>query len=1417
MTPAHRWSRRAPCTLALIFLSILSTLAALSTSARAGGAAPPPAPVPSSGTSPQSGVGPGPGSGPWPWEDRFLIAPPAEVLAAARALPPPPDATVEVLLEERVVRFEADGRAVIRFRQVYRALTEPDDEWRALGTTWDTWREERPTLRARVITPDGQAHPLDPATIENRGTQGKDPEIYDDTQVVRAPLPGVGAGSIVELEIVTADRMPWFDAGIAGRYYLWTSTSLRKTRLVLDAPSSLPLKFVARGRSVPRPVAAQAEGRRTYTFEGGPYATTPPLPPGTPPEDQLPPHIGYTTGQSWARVATRYAAIVEGQLRGVDVGARVHEATRGDAGRADVIARLVAALRRDVRYTGVEFGDASIVPRPPAAVLERRYGDCKDMALLLVAMLRAAGIEAHVALLRAGFGADIDEELPGLGFFNHAIVYVPGSGSGGAPGPAGPSGPFWIDPSARFSPPGELPPADQGRRALVARTGTTALVKTPVASSAQNLVREQREILLDEDGSARVRETSEVHGALAESYRSAYNDTARAAHEKKLAEYARKVYGAPSLKRVSWSEPTDLSGPFRLELEAEEATPARIDNESATIYLGILSLLAELPEELQGDDPEEAPSGPPRTVDFVYQTGYRHELRWRVVPPHGYAPEPPPPPRRIKLGPAMIEITLATTPDGAATATVTFDSGRTRLSPAELTTFQEALRELRQEPATALRFVHTGQAHLAAGRVREALIEFRRLQAAHPDAVLHRTQIARAYLAAGLGEAARREAQSAVAVAPRSLEAHMTLGWVLEHDLIGRRLLPGADRAGAERAYRQVIAIDPKAYGARASLALLFEHDTRGGHTWPRERLADAIAEYDVLHEAGHSEYHLNHALALFRLERWPAAAALARKLGTVEGSALVVAVTLLTQGSAAALRELQTLVPENGKRAEALRLAGAELIQVRRYPEAGMLLTEAAARGHVNAAALRAQGGVLARVRRFEDVRLDRRDPKAVALATLGHLVIAGVDGDPRSLTALRSLLAPPLYQILAREPEWRRNFSLGVRKSDSQTAALPSRVLADTLFAAEASIEGQPRWGYRVHTPSMSQEQQGRIIVVPRDDGYRVLALPGSGEPLLGGEALRLVEAGDLDGARQMLDWAVEEAPEGTTEEPLSGSYLRRLWPRGTRGDAPMIRCAAAVAQASDDRPEAALVATLTHCRDGANTEASKLSSELALGEVLRRQKRWGDAQVLAQGLLARYPQSRVAFFTTVLTMQAAGHLAEARALLEQRLGREPEDREAREQLALLVAEGGDLRRCEELLRALVAGPRPSASVLNELAWLKLLRGQANEETLTLARRSVELSQRRVSAILHTLATALAEQGQPEEALATLRESLDREPRDAPDRSDWYVIGRAAELYGAKEVAEDAYRHISRPETPSPLDVWHLVERRRQRPAPP
>lgn len=92
---------------------------------------------------------------------------------------------------------------------------------------------------------------------------------------------------------------------------------------------------------------------------------------------------------------------------------------------ADAREQLRLALRfvqDDVRYLGLELGASSFQPAPPDKVLERRYGDCKDKALLFCAILRELGIGASPALVNTLRRGHVAELLPSPLDFDHAIV-----------------------------------------------------------------------------------------------------------------------------------------------------------------------------------------------------------------------------------------------------------------------------------------------------------------------------------------------------------------------------------------------------------------------------------------------------------------------------------------------------------------------------------------------------------------------------------------------------------------------------------------------------------------------------------------------------------------------------------------------------------------------------------------------------------------------------------------------------------------------------------------------------------------------------------------------------------------------------------------------------------------------------------
>lgn len=101
---------------------------------------------------------------------------------------------------------------------------------------------------------------------------------------------------------------------------------------------------------------------------------------------------------------------------------------------------ILENMSQSFRYFGDwRRHDGGYTPRPISEIEASRYGDCKDLSVLLTALLRELRIEAHVALVRRGenpYGEEPDYKLPASNRFNHAIVRVKSGGHS-----------YWLDPT----------------------------------------------------------------------------------------------------------------------------------------------------------------------------------------------------------------------------------------------------------------------------------------------------------------------------------------------------------------------------------------------------------------------------------------------------------------------------------------------------------------------------------------------------------------------------------------------------------------------------------------------------------------------------------------------------------------------------------------------------------------------------------------------------------------------------------------------------------------------------------------------------------------------------------------------------------------------------------------------------------
>ncbi len=479
------------------------------------------------------------------------------------------------------------------------------------------------------------------------------------------------------------------------------------------------------------------------------------------------------------------------------------------------------------------------------------------------------------------------------------------------------------------------------------------------------------------------------------------------------------------------------------------------------------------------------------------------------------------------------------------------------------------------------------------------------------------------------------------------------------------------------------------------------------------------------------------------------------------------------------------------------------ELWQARAYRELEAFL-EATARvsgtGAVPQVAAARQ--VLSRMRRAEELRLDRADPAQVPLLYFGAML----RGDGAALEDLSAAGA-------ATGPGVQREFTRGLRGAlGGELVSLSRLVVLDGLLAnLKAEVEpGGPPWRVHLTTPDLAPDAWGKqprgvdawMVLVKEKGLPRVLSFAVTPAEL-GLLALRLVQEGDLPGARRVLGWA-----KGT-KATRPGSMFALLLPSVEQGGREeLLRASAALGAFSGD--PARVLPTLLEARASATGAARHQLSLVALAALGLGRPLDARAGPLAQEVAAEDPEALKE--ATMLKLQvalSAGRLPEARAVAADLEARWPGVQALRLR-SEVEASAGEYASALALTGKLLAGTEVSGSDLNSAAWLQLyLQDPPGAAALELGERAVKETQGKSYPVLHTLATAQAFAGRPGEAMATLQRAVQLRGGSV-ESSDWLVIGRVAEAYGLPEEARAAYQRVEAPRGPPGDSSWELARRR-------
>lgn len=401
-----------------------------------------------------------------------LLTPLARILAS----PPPADkdAIAQVLIDESVHIVAEDGR-VLRVRQVaYRALT--DAALKVLGEDLFSYGRDRQKfhlVRAVAIQPDGAEQAVAPDAIIVQSPQHQaNLAIYDDTTEVRIIYPRIPVGGVTHTITVTEDT----EARLPGAYTLRTTWGGRWPtaidRMVVDLPPTLfgKLRWFTLGPGAVEPSRENTpDARVRLTWERNTI-------PGTTyeveraPATQTGPSLHVTTLANWDEVAGWFQSLLAGRDElPPELAAQVDEWVKSAPNPEAVPGILFSKVADEIRYTSLALNQGDYQPQGCGEVWARRHGDCKDKSNLLVAMLRRAGIPAHIALVNTDHVGFLDRRVPDYRVFTHAIVAIP-DGRGGY---------TFCDATTASGAPGVLAPSVTDRDALVVKDGKAEWAHIP--------------------------------------------------------------------------------------------------------------------------------------------------------------------------------------------------------------------------------------------------------------------------------------------------------------------------------------------------------------------------------------------------------------------------------------------------------------------------------------------------------------------------------------------------------------------------------------------------------------------------------------------------------------------------------------------------------------------------------------------------------------------------------------------------------------------------------------------------------------------------------------------------------------------------------------------------------------------------
>ena len=279
-----------------------------------------------------------------------------------------------------------------------------------------------------------------------------------------------------------------------------------------------------------------------------------------------------STFSNWNDVARWMAAIEDPQMTVDDaLAAKTQELTAGAKTELEKI-QAIARYVQQIQYISISIGTGrggGYRPHASTEVFAKSYGDCKDKANLMRAMLSILKIQSYMVSITADDPTYVRPEWASPHQFNHCIIAIKiGDATVASSVVTHPKlGRLLIfDATDPYTPLGDLPEDEQGSWALIDHKDTDALLQMPIMPAEMNRLDRTIEVALSPEGSVSGTINEQTNGQTARGERARLRSLSATDYNTMIENWiSRGAVGAKTTKITSKDDHAD--GKFGLGVE----------------------------------------------------------------------------------------------------------------------------------------------------------------------------------------------------------------------------------------------------------------------------------------------------------------------------------------------------------------------------------------------------------------------------------------------------------------------------------------------------------------------------------------------------------------------------------------------------------------------------------------------------------------------------------------------------------------------------------------------------------------------------------------------------------------------------------------------------------------------------------